>query len=148
MYFLKSGLLHEVLAILLIIVSWWSWLLKIWRISRLQPWCDKLLQEFSRCTLCRDYHQGIMPLLTHRNKERHALQWGVTFSQVVWLVGCWLISASHKKIHKLRKKGKVTSLYMYICLRGIWAEAWKKACNHTYLNKKLKEREESVLLRN
>jgi len=24
------------------------------------------------------------------------LQWGVTFSQVVWLIGCWLVSASHK----------------------------------------------------
>jgi len=37
------------------------------------------------------------------------LQWlqrGVTFSQVVWLIGCWLVSASHKLIHKLRKKKK------------------------------------------
>ena len=25
-----------------------------------------------------------------------SLQWGVTFSQVVWLIGCWLVSASHK----------------------------------------------------
>jgi len=24
------------------------------------------------------------------------LQWGVTFSQMVWLIGCWLVSASHK----------------------------------------------------
>jgi hypothetical protein len=30
----------------------------------------------------------------------------VTFSQVVWLIGCLLVSASHKFIHKLRKKKK------------------------------------------
>jgi len=24
------------------------------------------------------------------------LQWGVTFSQIVWLIGCWLVSASHE----------------------------------------------------
>jgi len=30
----------------------------------------------------------------------------VTFSQVVWLIGCWLVLASRKYIHKLRKKKK------------------------------------------
>jgi hypothetical protein len=39
------------------------------------------------------------------------LQWGVTFSQVVWLIGCWLVSASHKEIHKVRVR-----LHRYICL--------------------------------
>jgi hypothetical protein len=37
---------------------------------------------------------GIMSQLCPREKQW--LQWGVTFSQVVWLIGCWLVSASHK----------------------------------------------------
>ena len=42
----------------------------------------------------------------------HWLQWGVTFSQVVWLIGCWLVSASHKFIHKLRKKEGKSSVLL------------------------------------
>jgi tRNA G37 N-methylase TrmD len=33
----------------------------------------------------------------------------MTFSQVVWLIGCCLVSASHKSIHKLRNKEKKES---------------------------------------
>jgi len=46
------------------------------------------------------------------------LQWGVTFSQVVWLIGCWLVSASHKWIHKLRKK---KNLWLHnLWLHNLW----------------------------
>jgi len=35
----------------------------------------------------------------------------VTFSQVVWLIGCWLVLASHKWIHKLRKQKRSNQAY-------------------------------------
>jgi hypothetical protein len=41
-----------------------------------------------------------------------------------------------RRCRRLTYKNDVR-LHRYICLRGIWAEeAWKKACNHTYLNKR------------
>ena len=36
----------------------------------------------------------------------------MTFSQVVWLIGCWLVPASHKKIHKIRYKEKKLSVLL------------------------------------
>jgi len=41
------------------------------------------------CWCCRWCH-------SHPKVRLQWLQWGVTFSQVVWLIGCWLVSASHK----------------------------------------------------
>ena len=66
--------------------------------------------------------QGTHQVDSLRRKSTLVLQWtpqvdsifimGLTFSQVVWLIGCWLVSDSHKWIHKLRKKEKKSSVLL------------------------------------
>jgi hypothetical protein len=47
------------------------------------------------CQLCYIWLTAFPPVY-HIQQWLQWLQWGVTFSQVVWLIGCWLVSASHK----------------------------------------------------
>ena len=47
----------------------------------------------------------------------------VTFSQVDWLIGCWLVSASHKSISSKRKRKIIlsTSWLLTCCSKKAWA---------------------------
>jgi len=59
------------------------------------------------------------------------IQWGMTFSQVVWLIGCWLVSASHNKFISSERKRKSllfcwerkswTSWLLTCCSKKGWA---------------------------